>query len=192
LVPVGLDQKQHLEIARDIAGYFNQTYAETFPLPEGKYSDVPKVPGTTKDENGQFQKMSKSYKNAIEIFLEGKELKSKVMGIQTDSTPVENPKDPSQCIVFSLYSLFASREEREDLAQRYRNGGLGYGEAKKLLLKKMDEHLGPAREKRKRLASDPSTVQDILRAGARRARSIAQATMEEVYSVTGLPKTKGA
>ena len=123
-----------------------------------------KVPGV------DGQKMSKSYNNTIEIFAEGKPLKKAVMGIVTDSTPVEAPKDPDKDNVFALYSLFATEDERSALASRYRAGGLGYGEAKGMLLAKIDDLFGPAREKRKQLAADPAIVDDVLRQGAARAR----------------------
>src|SRR5438874_7901503 len=143
LVPVGKDQVQHLEMTRDMAGKFNRAYGDIFPLPEARLvRHGALVPGT------DGQKMSKSYDNTIEIFAEGKPLKKAVMGIVTDSTPVEAPKDPDQDTVFALYSLFATDEERAALAERYRAGGLGYGEAKGMLLAKIDERFGPARERR--------------------------------------------
>ena len=188
LVPVGGDQKQHLEMSRDIATYFNQTYdTDVFPLPEARHNETPNVPGTTKDA-GTFQKMSKSYGNTIEIFLEGKPLRQAVMSIQTDSTPVKAPKDPDRCIVFALYSLFATPEEKSKLAESYRAGGMGYGAVKKALLAKIDETFGPARERRKQLAADPDTVEDILRRGAAHARGLARETMELVYQATGIAK----
>jgi tryptophanyl-tRNA synthetase len=188
LVPVGRDQQQHLEITRDIAGYFNQIYGEVFPVPDARYNETPNVPGTTKDEDGSFQKMSKSYGNAVELFLERKPLKKKIMTIQTDSTPVDDPKDPETDIVFALYKLFATPDERDELAERYRAGGMGYGDAKKRLLEKAEAFLGPLRERRKALK--PDEVEDVLQAGAQRARQLAQETMEEVYKVTGIVKMK--
>jgi tryptophanyl-tRNA synthetase len=187
LVPVGRDQKQHLEMTRDMAGRFNDLYGEeVFPLPESRFNRAARVPGTTKDVGGGFQKMSKSYGNAIEIFLEGKALRKKVMSIQTDSTPVEDPKDPENCIVFTLYCLFASDDEREEMAVRYRAGGLGYGDAKKALLAKIDECFAPAREKRKELADDEDYVEGVLQNGGAKARELADQTMEQVRRVTGL------
>src|SRR5204863_170903 len=168
LVPAGKDQVQHLEMTRDIAVKFNQTYREVFPLPTYRLDKESKVPGT------DGQKMSKSYGNTIEIFAEGNPLKKTVMGIVTDSTPLEAPKDPDKDTVFALYSLFATDLERAALAERYRAGGMGYGEAKQMLLAKIDEHFGPAREKRKALAANPTAVEAILRDGARRARAEAQ------------------
>jgi len=181
LVPVGEDQVQHLEMTRDIAGRFNRAYSDVFPLPEARLVPVgAKVPGV------DGQKMSKSYGNTIEIFAEGKPLQKVVMSIVTDSTPVDAPKDPSRCNVFALYSLFATDEEKAALAERYRAGGMGYGEAKKLLLAKIDAYFAPARERRKALAARPDDVEDILRASAARARAEAQQTMELVRRGCGL------
>jgi tryptophanyl-tRNA synthetase len=180
LVPVGKDQVQHIEITADIAGRFNRTYGEVFPIPTYRLDRESKVPGT------DGQKMSKSYGNTIEIFAEGKPLQKTVMGIVTDSTPVEAPKDPERCNVFALYSLFASDEERAALAARYRAGGLGYGEVKKMLLEKINAHFGPAREKRKQLAAHPEQVEDVLRRGAERARAEARQTMAQVRQAVGM------
>jgi tryptophanyl-tRNA synthetase len=180
LVPVGKDQVQHLEMTRDMAGRFNRTYGDIFPLPDAYLAaHGALVPGT------DGQKMSKSYNNTIEIFAEGKPLKKAVMGIVTDSTPVEAPKDPDKDNVFALYSLFATEGERAALAARYRAGGLGYGEAKGMLLAKIDALFGPAREKRKQLAADPAIVENVLRAGAAKARAEAQATMKLVRAAAG-------
>jgi len=180
LVPVGEDQVQHLEMTRDMAGKFNRAYGEIFPLPEARLvKHGAKVPGI------DGQKMSKSYNNTIEIFAEGKALKKVVMGIVTDSTPVEAPKDPDKCNVFALYSLFADEQEKATLAARYRAGGMGYGEAKQLLLAKIDEYFALAREKRKQLASDAKLVDDILSRGAIKARAEAQATMKPVRAAAG-------
>ena len=180
LVPVGQDQVQHIEMTRDMAGYFNQTYRPVFPLPAHRLDRAPVVPGL------DGKKMSKSYGNTIEIFSEGKALQSSVMKIVTDSTPVEAPKDPEKDNVFALYALFASDAERETLASRYRAGGMGYGEAKKLLLERIDRHFAAAREKRKELAADPETVERVLRRGAERARAVATETLREVREATGL------
>ncbi len=180
VVPVGQDQVQHIEMTRDMAGYFNQTFREVFPLPDYRLDEVPSVPGT------DGKKMSKSYGNTIEIFAEGKALKKSVMGIVTDSTPVEAPKDPGKCNVFALYSLFASESEKEALAARYRAGGMGYGEAKGMLLEKIDRQFAPAREKRKQLAANPQQVEAVLRNGAERARAEARITMNLVRDAVGM------
>jgi tryptophanyl-tRNA synthetase len=180
LVPVGEDQVQHLEMTRDMAGKFNRAYGDIFPLPDARLvKHGAKVPGT------DGLKMSKSYNNTIEIFAEGKPLKKAVMGIVTDSTPVEAPKDPDKDTVFALYGLFATDEERSELAARYRAGGMGYGEAKQMLLVKIDEQFAPAREKRKQLAADPALVEDVLRRGAAKARAEALATMKLVRTAAG-------
>ena len=180
LVPVGKDQVQHIEMTQDIAGKFNRCFGEIFPIPGFRLDKESKVPGV------DGQKMSKSYGNTIEIFAEGKPLEKRIMGIVTDSTPVESPKDPTQCNVFALYSLFASEGEKAALEQKYRSGGMGYGEAKKALLAKVNEHFSAAREKRKELASRPGEVEDILKAGARRAREEARATIRLVRRAVGM------
>ncbi|MGH9369675.1 MAG: tryptophan--tRNA ligase [Thermoanaerobaculia bacterium] len=180
LVPVGQDQVQHIEMTRDMAGYFNQTYRKVFPLPEARLDRAPLVPGT------DGKKMSKSYGNTIEIFAEGKALASTVMRVITDSTPVEAPKDPEKDNVFALYALFATDAEKEALAARYRAGGMGYGEAKKMLIEKIDSHFAGARRKRKELASDPAVVDAVLARGAERARAVASETLREVREATGL------
>jgi tryptophanyl-tRNA synthetase len=130
--------------------------------------------------------MSKSYGNTIDLFAEGKALKKSVMGIVTDSTPLEAPKDPDKCNVFALYRLFATKAEQDALAQRYRAGGMGYGDAKKLLLEKIDAAFGPARHKRAELAAKPAYVDGVLRDGAAKARAEAQKTMELVRGAVGL------
>jgi tryptophanyl-tRNA synthetase len=180
VVPVGKDQVQHIEMTADIAGRFNRIYGEAFPIPTYRLDKMPKVPGT------DGQKMSKSYDNTIDLFAEGNALKKQVMGIVTDSSSVEDPKDPETCTVFALYSLFATDAEREALAARYRAGGMGYGEAKKLLLDKINNYFGPARERRKQLAAEPRLVDEVLRQGAERARAEAQLTMERVRQAVGL------
>ena len=182
LVPVGQDQVQHIEMTRDMAGDFNQTYSPVFPLPDARLDRAPTVPGT------DGKKMSKSYGNTIEIFAEGKALKDSVMGIVTDSTPVEAPKEPEN--VFALYSLFATDAEREILAARYRAGGMGYGEAKKLLVEKIDSHFAQARAQRKELEKHPDTVEAALRRGAEKAGAEAKETMRLVREATGL-RSKG-
>jgi tryptophanyl-tRNA synthetase len=167
-------------MTRDMAGYFNQTYRKVFPMPAHRLDRAPIVPGT------DGKKMSKSYGNTIEIFAEGKALRSAVMSVVTDSTPVEAPKDPSKDNVFALYALFATESEKEALTARYRAGGLGYGDAKKMLIEKIETHFAEAREKRKRLDADAGVVEAVLARGAERARSVALETMREVREATGL------
>jgi len=180
VVPVGQDQVQHIEMTRDMAGSFNTTYSRVFPLPEARLDKAPTVPGV------DGKKMSKSYGNTIEIFAEGSALKNSVMRIVTDSTPVEAEKDPDNDNLFALYSLFADDAEREALAARYRKGGLGYGEVKKMLLARIDAHFAAARARRKQLERHPSIVEDALRRGAERARTEARETMRLVREATGL------
>jgi tryptophanyl-tRNA synthetase len=180
IVPVGKDQVQHIEMTQDIAGKFNRTYGEVFPIPNYRLDKHSKVPGI------DGQKMSKSYGNTIEIFAEGKALRKTVMSIVTDSSTVADPKDPDHCNVFALYSLFATEEEKNALAARYRAGGMGYGEAKQSLLAKIDGYFGRIRERRKQLAADPEYVEGVLRAGAQRARAEAQETMGRVRAAVGM------
>jgi tryptophanyl-tRNA synthetase len=185
VVPVGKDQVQHLEMTQDIAGKFNRAYGEIFPIPNYRLDKESKVPGI------DGQKMSKSYGNAIEIFAEGKALKKPVMGIVTDSKTVADPKDPATCTVFALYSMFATEAEKAALADRYRAGGMGYGEAKQMLLEKIDAYFSPFRERRKQLAADPEYVEGVLREGARRARAETEKTMALVREAVGL-RPKGS
>lgn len=181
VVPVGRDQKQHVEVTRDLAIRFNNTYGETFIIPEPSIREqVAVVPGI------DGQKMSKSYNNTIEIFSEGKPLKKQVMKIVTDSTPLEDPKDPDTCNVFALYKLFGTEEEIADLAARYRAGGMGYGTAKTELLEKINALFGPMREKRAELAADMDYVEDVLRQGAEKARTIARETLNKARQAVGL------
>jgi tryptophanyl-tRNA synthetase len=186
LVPVGKDQVQHIEMTRDIAERFNRLYGDIFPIPDVRLDKESKVPGI------DGQKMSKSYNNTIDIFAEGKPLQKTVMSIVTDSTPVEAPKDPERCNVFALYSLFATEEEKAALAARYRAGGMGYGEAKKMLLEKINSYFGPARERRKQLAAHPEQVEAILRQGAQRARDEARQTMSLVRQAVGMRPNSAA
>jgi tryptophanyl-tRNA synthetase len=180
LVPVGKDQVQHIEMTQDMAGRFNRAFGDIFPIPNYRLDKDAKVPGI------DGQKMSKSYGNTIEIFAEGKALKKPVMSIVTDSKPVAEPKDPERCNVFALYSLFATVEEKAALAARYRAGGMGYAEAKGLLLEKITAYFAAARERRKELEQKPAYVEEVLRSGAQRARSAAQETMALVRAAVGL------
>jgi tryptophanyl-tRNA synthetase len=182
LVPVGQDQVQHLEVTRDLAGRFNHIFQqEVFTLPEGHVLDATaKVPGT------DGEKMSKSYGNTIEIFEPPKKLRKKFMSIKTDSTPVEAPKDPEQCSVFALYRLFVEEQEQAALAERYRAGGMGYGEAKQLLYEQAMDYFAAARERRQELENDRSQVEEILRAGAEKARAKAQEVLHRARAACGL------
>ena len=181
LVPVGADQKQHIEVTRDIAMRFNNTYGETFVIPEEHIIEsVAVVPGT------DGRKMSKSYGNTIEIFEPEKAVKKKIMRIVTDSTPVEDPKDPDKCNVFALLRLVASPEELAEWDQRYRNGGMGYGDAKKRLAELTVDYFKPYRDKRAELENDPGAVKAMLKDGAERARAIAAQTLAQARRVVGL------
>ncbi|MFO0970047.1 MAG: tryptophan--tRNA ligase [Gemmataceae bacterium] len=180
IVPVGKDQVQHLEMTQDMAGKFNRAYGDIFPIPNWKLDKESKVPGT------DGQKMSKSYGNTIDIFAEGKPLEKTIMAIKTTSTPLGQPLDPEPCNVFALHSLFATDEEKAGLAADYRSGAIGYGHAKKMLKAKVDAYFEPFRQKRKELAQDPATVEDILREGAKKARAEARQTMDLVRAATGL------
>lgn len=184
VVPVGKDQKQHVEIARDIAEKFNLHYGvELFPLPEPMIqTDSAIVPGT------DGRKMSKSYDNTIEMFAPNKALKKQVMGIVTDSTPMEDPKEPDGNTIFQIYSLMATPEEKSEMAANFRAGGYGYGHAKKELLNKIHEVFDPMREKRAELELRPDFVEDIIQTGSIQARKIAQKTLSEVRDVIGLPE----
>jgi len=181
VVPVGKDQKQHVEVARDIAIKFNNAYGEIFTLPEPEVEpELATVPGT------DGQKMSKSYDNTIEIFADEKSLKRKVMNIVTDSTPLEEAKDPDTCTVFALYRLFASPEQTAEMRDKYLRGGYGYGHAKKDLYELLLEFFRPHRDERARLLADSSHLRDVLRKGAEKARAEAEITMKTVREAVGV------
>ncbi len=181
LVPVGQDQKQHLEMARDIAGSFNHAYGvDVFKLPEPHIlEDVAVVPGV------DGRKMSKSYDNTLRMFWPQKRLKKAVMSIVTDSTPVAEPKDTTSAI-FQLWSLFATQPECEDMFARAKAGGLGYGDVKKDLLARILDHFGPMREKREALEKNLDDVQDLLAEGAKRARVLGAPVLEAARQASGL------
>lgn len=182
LVPVGADQKQNIEFARDLAIKLNNTYGEgLLVVPDAHILDeVAVVPGI------DGRKMSKSYHNTIGIFDEGKELKDTVMSILTDSTALEDPKDPDACNVFKLIKLFADKTTTKEMAAKYRAGGFGYGHAKKILLELVTDHFADARERRKELAKDPQTVHQILAKGGEKARKRAEQIMEPIRKAVGL------
>ena len=181
LVPVGADQKQHIEVTRDIAMRFNSTYGEIFTIPqEYIIESVAVVPGT------DGQKMSKSYGNTIEMFEPKDSIRKKVMRIVTDSTPVEEPKDPNKCNVFALLKLIASPQELSEWEDRYRSGGMGYSEAKKRLVELLIEYFEPYRQKRAELESNSGYVREVLAGGAARAKAIASKTLAEVRRAVGL------
>jgi tryptophanyl-tRNA synthetase len=180
-VPVGADQVQHIEVTRDLAQRFNSLYGETLQLPDAYVlDDSAKVPGTDRE------KMSKSYNNTIPIFDTPKRLRKIIMSIQTDSTPMEAPKNPEACAVFQLYRLFADAEQQTALADRYRAGGMGYGEAKETLYQAAMTHFGEAFDRRAKLEAAPDDVEDILTQGAHRARVKAAEVLERTRSACGL------
>jgi tryptophanyl-tRNA synthetase len=186
IVPVGVDQVQHVEVTRDIAQRFNSIYKqEVFVLPEYRVLDTTaKVPGL------DGEKMSKSYGNTVEIFEEPKKLRKKIMSIKTDSKTVEEPKDPDTCPVFTLYKLFTTDEEQAAMAARYRTPGMGYGEAKQALYEKADAYFSPARERRADLASRPADVREILKHGAARARAKIQQVLARAQAACGVGPTR--
>lgn len=186
-VPVGQDQIQHVEMCRDMAGYFNNTFKkEVFKLPEAVLSDDPKVVGLT---GGKMSKSDEA--SVIPIFGELSEIKKKVMNIVTDSKGVAEPKDPDNNVIYLLYKLIAKPEELLVMDKGFRLGGMGYGDAKKLLLAKLEEVFGgETREKRKKMDEKPEIVEDVLLDGARKARREAARTMEAVYEATGIPCSK--
>lgn len=182
IVPVGKDQKQNIEIARDLASKFNHTFeGEFFKIPEDYIIEsLAVVPGI------DGRKMSKSYDNTIGIFDEGKKLKKKVMSIQTDSVALEDPKNPDTDNVFALIKLFADKELQDSIADKYRAGGYGYGHAKKELLNLINDYFGEARERRKELEKDLDYVKDVLIEGGKKARKRAEKTMQPIREVVGL------
>lgn len=180
-VPVGKDQKQHLEVARDLAIKFNNQYGETFVVPEPAISEtmaiIPGIDG---------QKMSKSYGNTIPIFLEGKQLKKRVMAIETDATPVEASKDPDNCNLYKLLKLFAAPSRMQEIHDLYINGGAAYGYLKLELLDMLNEKFGEARKKKEEYLADPAMLRAILMKGAEKAREKAAGTLDLVRSRVGL------
>ncbi|MFC1856249.1 tryptophan--tRNA ligase [Thermodesulfobacteriota bacterium] len=181
VIPVGKDQKQHVEVARDIAMRFNHLYGDTFILAEPEINEnIAIIPGV------DGQKMSKSYDNTIEIFCEDKALKKKVMGIVTDSKGVEEKKDPEESVPYNIYKLFASEELTKDLHDRYLAGGLGYGTVKKELLSLIMDYFSPYKKKRADLKNNLDYVYDVLKKGAEKASDYANETIEKVREKTGI------
>jgi len=181
VVPVGRDQVQHVEMTRDIAAKFNREFrSEVFKVPEYSLGAAPYVPGT------DGAKMSKSYGNTIEIFSEGRDLEKAVMGIKTDSLPPAAPKDPDASTICKLFALVASPDERAEMEAQFRAGGLGYGDAKKRLLAKVDAHFSPIRARGKALRSNPAEVDRILASGAAKARENARVVLARARKACGL------
>jgi tryptophan--tRNA ligase len=180
IVPVGKDQLQHLEFARDVAGRFNYQMGETFVLPkESIREDIMIIPGT------DGEKMSKSRRNYINIFLSDKELKKQIMSIQTDSTPLEAPKDPDNCNVFALYKLLATEAQTAQMAANYRGGNYGFGHAKTALYELILEKFAQPREKFSYYMDHLSQVDEILREGAEKASQVAKQTLQRVREKLG-------
>ncbi|HNR69251.1 MAG TPA: tryptophan--tRNA ligase [bacterium] len=180
-VPVGKDQKQHLEMTRDIAIRFNQAYGEIFIVPEPDIPDsVAMVPGI------DGQKMSKSYGNTIDLFSERGTLKKQVMSIVTDATPIEEPKNPDKCVLFAIYSLFLDEKGRQELKDRYLTPGLKYSTVKKELIDVIWNHFTPYRENRASYVENPDRVRRILAKGADKARAVAADYLRKVRQAVGL------
>lgn len=181
IVPTGKDQKQHIEIARDLAIKFNNEFGEIFTLPKEQISeDLAVIPGV------DGQKMSKSYGNTIPLFDEESVIKKKIMSIQTDSKSVEEKKDPDTCTIFALYKLVASEAEQKALAAKYRSGGMGYGEAKTILFEAIKKYFYPFWEKRKELEKDKNLIGQVRIMGAEKARRIARKTLQKARRKVGL------
>ena len=180
-VPVGKDQKQHLEITRDIAQRFNHLYGETLVVPEPRIEEeVATIPGI------DGRKMSKSYNNVLPLFSTQKELRKAVMRIVTDSKGVEEPKDPDTCNVFQIFRQFADKSEQAAWAKRYRDGGMGYGEIKEAAFQAIDREIAPFREKYFAIRSDIPALEQILRLGAEKAHGVASKVMDRVRAKVGL------
>ena len=181
VVPVGRDQKQHVEVTRDIAIKFNATYGEAFTVPDPQINEtVAVVPGT------DGQKMSKSYGNTIDLFAPEKELRKKIMGIITDPTPVEAPKDPEKSTIYAVYRAFASAEKAHDMERKFLRGGYGYGDAKKELFSMLWEYFLPFRSKREQLSANLDYIDEIRKKGAAKARAIGVRTLDKVRDLVGV------
>lgn len=180
IVPVGKDQLQHLEMTRDVGARFNNQQGETFVLPQAKIQEATQyVPGT------DGEKMSKSKNNIIDVFLAEKKLRKQIMGIKTDSTPLEDPKDPEKCNVFALYSLLANPTQIEALRQQYLAGGMGYGHAKQALFELIMETFEEPRKRYDYYQANPAEVTIALTKGAKKAREIAHEVLLRVRNKIG-------
>jgi tryptophanyl-tRNA synthetase len=181
IVPVGKDQKQHIEITRDLAVKMNETFGQIFKLPEPRIQAATEViPGI------DGQKMSKSYGNNIDIFGDEKETRKRIMSIVTDSAPVEAPRDSSKSTIFQLYSLVASRNEIAEMRERFQKGGTGYGDFKKQLLERLWDYFAPMRKRREEILADKSYIDNVLTRGAKRANEVANEVMKRVRAAVGL------
>ncbi len=181
VVPVGFDQKQHVEIARDVAEKFNRIYGETFKIPEPLILETVKtVPGT------DGQKMSKSHKNTIPLFATNQEIKDAVMRIPTDSKGIEEPKNPEADNIFALHKFVTEGPEFGELRDKYEAGGIGYKESKEILIKNLIAFITPLRERRKILEEDTASVREILKEGGKKANERAEEKMREVRNKIGI------
>lgn len=180
-VPVGKDQKQHLEFARDIAERFNAQFGDLLVIPE---PDIDEHTATVPGVDGA--KMSKSYKNTIDLFASEKEIKKSVMSIVSDSKGIEEPKDPDDSIIFQIHSLFLDETGKQTLRDRFRKGGVGYGDLKKSLLEAILDRFAPYRKKREELSADLAYVQSSLKAGRDKARSVAVGKIKEIRAAIGI------
>ena len=189
VVPVGKDQKQHIEVTRDVAVKMNETFGSEpagliFKLPE------PRIQSATETVPGlDGQKMSKSYGNTLDIFGDEKEMRKRIMSIVTDSTAVEAPKDPDSSTIFQLYSLFATETEAITMREQFQKGGTGYGDFKKQLFAKLWEYFAPMRARRDEIQAQPDYIDEVLARGAERANAVADKVMERVRAAVGLPGT---
>jgi tryptophanyl-tRNA synthetase len=181
-VPVGQDQKQHVEVTRDIAQLFNSSYGDVLTLPEPYIKqEVAVVPGR------DGRKMSKSYNNTIELFAAESEVRRQIMSIVTDSAAVADPKDPERSLVYSILKLFTTPEMQADWADRFRRGGLGYGEVKKAIFESFMEKFGAARRRRQELDQQPDYIEEVLRRGVEKARQVGLPLVRQVRDAVGIP-----
>ena len=181
-VPVGQDQKQHIEVTRDIAEYFNHSYGELFAIPE---PFIPESVATVPGRDGR--KMSKSYNNAIELFAPEKEIRQQIFSIVTDSASIEDPKDPEKSVLYAILKLFCDSGTQASWADRFRSGGLGYGEVKKEIFNLFMDTFGPARRRRQELENQPEYLDEVLQRGVDQARNTASPLVEQVRDAVGIP-----
>jgi tryptophanyl-tRNA synthetase len=181
-VPVGQDQKQHVEVTRDIAQYFNNSYGEVLTIPEPY---IPESVATVPGRDGR--KMSKSYNNTIGLFAKEDELRQQIFSIVTDSASVKEPKDPDRSVLYSILELFCDAKTQAYWADRFRSGGLGYREVKQAIYDKFMEKFGPARARREELLSRPEYLDQILKRGVEQAREVALPLVREVREAVGIP-----
>ena len=187
VVPVGKDQKQHIEMTRDLAVKMNEIFGDSEP--DGRVFKLPEAriqPATETVPGIDGQKMSKSYGNNIDIFGDEKEMRKRVMSIVTDSAPVEAPKDPAKSTIFKLYSVVASKNEIAAMREQFLKGGTGYGDFKKQLFEKLWEYFAPMRKRREEILADKLYIDDVLKKGATRANEIAEQVMKRVREAVGL------